>query len=256
MSFGYHISLDKIEILQSNKPTCIQIFTKNPRTYYQPHLSPNLKYVNNKDRIVVVHSAYPINVSRSIKSHPKFNLNMKGIIKDLKWINKNNILGYVIHIDVMSNSNDITKSFLRLNQLGLKYNCFIFIEFSVRINYTIEQYYKFLRNNKKKFTNIKYCIDTAHLWALGYDFNDKSITNKIIQKDVVGFVHFNNSKVNLGSKKDLHGNYSNGKIDNEKLYYVFEKCLELNIPCITENKPPYEDYEKMKEFAKNYFFNK
>jgi deoxyribonuclease IV len=63
------------------------------------------------------------------------------------------------------------------------------------------------------------CLDTAHLFASGYDIRDKKSLNAILKQfdsmigsKRLGVLHGNDSKVGLGEKKDRHEHIGKGKI--------------------------------------------
>ena len=73
-----------------------------------------------------------------------------------------------------------------------------------------------------KHASIRFCIDTAHLMGAGIDFRDASslkslkeeIEKEIGLKNVILF-HLNDSKVDLGEKKDRHENIGDGFVGSK-----------------------------------------
>ena len=63
-------------------------------------------------------------------------------------------------------------------------------------------FYNSFSSQQKKYLGI--CLDTAHIWAAGYELNDayKIICNKNAN-DLIA-IHLNNSKVAQGSNVDRH----------------------------------------------------
>lgn len=69
------------------------------------------------------------------------------------------------------------------------------------------------------FDNLGICIDSAHMFASGYDIKTKEGFKKTIEKikKTVGFkriklIHANDSKIELGGRKDRHDHIGDGKI--------------------------------------------
>ena len=100
-------------------------------------------------------------------------------------------------------------------------------------------------NNKK---HIGVCIDTAHIFGYGsYDLSkinevERMFTefNKIIGIKWLDLIHFNDSSVKLGSKKDRHELIGNGYIWGEDLsscIYLLGRCCKLGIPMVLETCP-------------------
>ncbi|MGB9600820.1 MAG: deoxyribonuclease IV, partial [Myxococcota bacterium] len=76
-----------------------------------------------------------------------------------------------------------------------------------------------LIDRAKSFFDTGLCIDTAHLFASGYDISDEDGYEKLIDKidNEIGIkrllvCHINDSKVKLGSKKDRHEHIGKGMI--------------------------------------------
>ncbi len=82
------------------------------------------------------------------------------------------------------------------------------------------------------------CFDTAHAWGAGYNFEDLEEFDRF--KQYIKVVHFNDSMVEVSSRKDRHHFYGKGKIGLEKLkkiaHYFKEKTLIGEIPGTVEEK--------------------
>jgi apurinic endonuclease APN1 len=97
----------------------------------------------------------------------------------------------------------------------------------------------------EKKPNIKICVDTAHIWGQG-DYNLQKVSevdrmfadfDRLLGIDNFYLLHLNDSKVPLGSKKDLHACLGDGCIwENsfESLIHLLNKCKENNIPMVLE----------------------
>ncbi len=96
-----------------------------------------------------------------------------------------------------------------------------------------------------KKNHIKVCVDTAHIWGQGdYDLRKVSEIDRLFSDfdRLLGInnfylLHLNDSKVHLGSKKDLHACLGEGSIwENsfESLIHLLNKCKENKIPMVLE----------------------
>jgi len=97
----------------------------------------------------------------------------------------------------------------------------------------------------EKKANIKICVDTAHIWGQG-DYNLQKVSevdrmfadfDRLLGIDNFYLLHLNDSKVPLGSKKDLHACLGDGCIwENsfESLIHLLNKCKENKIPMVLE----------------------
>lgn len=84
------------------------------------------------------------------------------------------------------------------------------------------------------------CLDTAHLWAAGYDFRGRRYAKfrKLIESTVglkrVKVLHLNDSKRELGSRVDRHDHIGRGKIGLDGFRpFVRDEAFE-NVPKILE----------------------
>ncbi|MDO8550856.1 MAG: deoxyribonuclease IV [Ignavibacteria bacterium] len=100
------------------------------------------------------------------------------------------------------------------------------------------------------------CIDTAHIFAAGYDIRTPEVYEKTMKEfdEIVGFeklkcFHMNDSKKSLGSRVDRHDHIGKGLIGKEGFSNIMnDKRLE-HIPKILETpkgKEHLEDVENIK----------
>lgn len=103
-------------------------------------------------------------------------------------------------------------------------------------------------------TRIGVCLDTCHIWEAGYDLNDVDAVldefDKIIGLSKLNVIHLNDSKNDLGAKKDRHENIGMGKIGLNNLKNLFKNVRIIKIPKILETpyvdgKPIYKEEIKM-----------
>jgi deoxyribonuclease-4 len=84
------------------------------------------------------------------------------------------------------------------------------------------------------------CLDTAHLWAAGYDFRGRKYAKfrKQIESTVglsrVKVLHLNDSKKELGSRVDRHDHIGRGKIGLEGFKPIVRDEAFANVPKIFE----------------------
>lgn len=82
------------------------------------------------------------------------------------------------------------------------------------------------------------CLDTAHLFAAGYDFRDYEAFTKELKATVgikqVRCWHLNDSKKDLGSRVDRHDHIGEGKIGLEGFRAIVNDSAWRNVPKILE----------------------
>lgn len=119
------------------------------------------------------------------------------------------------------------------------------------------QYILDLYNSRSKASGetgeIGVCIDSAHMFAGGYDIKTKEgfdSTVKIIKKTIglerIKVIHANDSKVGLGEHKDRHDHIGDGKIGVEGFKNLINAFSGADFICETKPDKVAEDIEKLK----------
>jgi deoxyribonuclease-4 len=84
------------------------------------------------------------------------------------------------------------------------------------------------------------CLDTAHLFAAGYDFRGPGYTkfrrdlDKLVGLKRVKVLHLNDSKKDLGSRVDRHDHIGLGKIGREGFIPIVRDEAFADVPKILE----------------------
>ena len=123
------------------------------------------------------------------------------------------------------------------------------------IGYKFEQLAKIIELVDEK-ERMCVCIDTAHIYAAGYDIKDPKQYKKVMKEfdDVIGLdllkcIHMNDSKKALGSRVDRHDHIGKGEIGLEGFTNIMnDKKLE-KVAMILETpkgKEQLEDLENVK----------
>jgi len=103
---------------------------------------------------------------------------------------------------------------------------------------------------------LRICLDTAHVFAAGYDLSAKNGAQKVFKTfdNVIGLeqlcaLHINESKAALGSRVDRHENLGQGKIGLDAFRWIMRSRALEKIPKILETpkgKDLAEDVAAMK----------
>lgn len=90
-------------------------------------------------------------------------------------------------------------------------------------------------------SRLRFCIDTAHAFAYGYDLSSANGSDAFISQveasigwSSVIAIHLNDSKVPCGSKKDRHENIGEGAIGEIGFTHVLNNQLLSEVPLILE----------------------
>lgn len=110
---------------------------------------------------------------------------------------------------------------------------------------------KRILDHVKNPDKIGICIDTCHLFAYGYNFRVEMNTMSMFSElfDTVGIekinlIHLNDSKFDLGSKRDQHEHLGKGKIGTRGFVNLFKTGFLDNIPIIMETPKDSETADK------------
>ena len=94
-------------------------------------------------------------------------------------------------------------------------------------------------------SRIGVCIDTAHIFAAGYDIRTKEAYEKTMQEfeKIIGFkylkgMHINDSKAKFASKVDRHHSLGKGEIGLDAFKFIMQDKRINNIPLILETIEP------------------
>mgnify|MGYP000927226733 CR=1 FL=1 len=114
----------------------------------------------------------------------------------------------------------------------------------------------------KDQSRVSVCLDTCHIHDAGYDVKNDfdgvvKLFDQIVGKDKISVIHVNDSKNEVGARKDRHENIGFGYIGFESLLKVIYHKDFMDIPKILET--PYVDelppYKHEIEMIKNQHFN-
>jgi deoxyribonuclease-4 len=104
------------------------------------------------------------------------------------------------------------------------------------------------------------CLDTAHLFAAGYDLRTADATelvfaefDKIIGRKHLAALHLNDSKMPFGSKVDRHEHIGHGQIGLAAFRYIMNAPRFAQIPKVLETpkgKEMLEDIENLQTLRK------
>lgn len=259
---------------------CMMIYTGAPQNTIRKQLDPeNIKQAHElleknlmKTENVIVHAPYIINLA---SGKPDIRESSKTfLIQELRRVSELGLKYLVLHpgscLDQDRN--------LGTQQIidGINYclekannNVWILLETMSGKGSELGINFNEIKNiiDKINFDKIGVCLDTCHMHESGIDISnvDKVLADfeKTIGIKYIKAIHLNDSKNEIGARKDRHENLGYGNIGFDVLYnwYVNEKLI--NVPKILEtpyyekeNKslPPYKDEIEMLRNKKWYNF--
>ena len=262
MKIGAHTSIAggiDLSIIRAAEAgfNCVQLFTSSPRTWTAPNVSSKTinKFIENrkqhKIKSVVVHAPYLPNLASP--DQDLWGKSLKIIADDLIIADAIEADFYVMHpgshkgsgteVGISKVSTALTEIFSNNFPKNLKF----LLETTAGSGFSVGGKFEELamiinqvKNNLPEI-NIGVCLDTAHIFAAGYEFQTPEKSNELIEninqnleKISVSVIHANDSKQPFGSKKDRHDHIGKGEIGIEGFRNLLKIQQFRNIPWILE----------------------
>lgn len=260
MKFGAHVSIaggiDKAPSRAYELGCeCFQIFSRSPRGGKPPELKDHLveSFLDQCKKYNIaeyyIHTPYYINLS-SAKEELR-NSSIKIIKEELERGSKLGVKYAMTHLGSSKGSDReqsmllIIESLKRILDDG-NYYTQLLLENTAGQGDTMGDSFEELAEilNGVKGYNVGICLDTAHLFASGYDIRTKgpfqqtigNISNTIGIESIKLF-HGNDSKIGLGERKDRHEHIGKGKIGIDGFKNIIKDPFFKDINMIVETPP-------------------
>lgn len=236
-----------------------QIFLHNPQKYgatkhsKKDILALKTKLKDNGQKLVI-HGSFMTNFCNEVDDY-RHKKAIDLVISDLNYSRILGAIGVVIH---MGKRLKMDRDYALSNYVkGIKTvlanteNSTIIFETGAGVGTEIctdifclkELYDKFTDKEKER---IKFCIDTCHIHASGYDIGHPqfckvycNLVEIVLGWDNVVCVHLNDSKCSLNSRKDRHADLGEGTISLEGLKRFVKFCYKKDIPIVLETPCDY-----------------
>lgn len=141
---------------------------------------------------------------------------------------------------------------------GYKGSTKLLLEISAGSGEVIGDTFEELEFLLKGSDSVGVCLDSAHMFAAGYDIKSKDGFKSVIKKikDTVGLdrvmlIHTNDSEVDLGARKDRHEHIGDGKIGREGFVHLMSQFKKTDFILETEHDKVKEDIVTLKNIRKN-----
>jgi deoxyribonuclease IV len=277
------------EIAQQIGCNAIQIFTSNPRSW-QPTADDAIDYAafaqatHDLDLYpIVIHAPYLINLASPDEDIWAKSINL------LRWtLQRGALLGaqYVIFHTGSHRGSGVEAGVARIadaikhilsgigpatNEPGPEWRLpVLLLENDVgggnSLGYNFEQLRAALDLLPQYGEHLGICLDTAHLWGAGHDIFSAAAARQVLQHFdvVVGLsrlhvIHLNDTKMALGSHRDVHARLGEGIIGEEGLHALLTDprldhvtvLLETPIKLKDDGKEDWEHDKQQLELAKS-----
>lgn len=233
--YGHHVGKEMVmrkEFTDYDKPT--QIFITSP----QGRVPVNYKDLEGiKENVkcpLFVHGRYIYNLCSTDVWI------VQGIIEEIKAAQFIGARGVVVHVG-KSKDNDLEES-LSIMESNIKQvlievtTCPLILETCAGQGSEVlahpDEFIEFY--NRFDHDKLKICVDSAHCHGAGYN---TLYFLRLLEDNKPGsvvLVHFNDSKVALGERKDRHEFPGMGFVGYERMQELHDYCLEKGIPMVHE----------------------
>lgn len=266
MKFGFHISIAgglRTVVPRAQKLQCatMQLFTRSPRSWRLNKLDKqdihDFRTMLKKSHIspVFVHTPYLLNLASS--NALLFKKSVNALVTDLRRSSDIGVPYVIMHCGSAENSEQGIRMMARgINAaLNRAHNAVVLLLENTagggnELGYQFDQLATIIMNVKQK-KRIGVVLDTAHLFAAGYDLRTQKSTDRVLAQfdSIVGLnklhlVHLNDSKTACSSHHDRHWHIGKGKI-GKGLAHVINHPLLQHLPFIMET-PRKSDKDDLK----------
>ena len=276
MKFGAHISIaggiDKAPLRAHNVGCeCFQIFSRSPRGGKPPELRDELvesffnECAKNKIKEYYIHTPYYINLCSEKEELRSSSINI--VEEELERGSKLGVKYAMTHLGSSKGANReksitlVIESLQKIMNSG-SFTTQLLLENTAGQGATVGDSFEELADilDKVKQYNIGICLDTAHLFASGCDFRTKEEFKQTIRQisntigiESIKLFHGNDSKVDLGERKDRHEHIGKGKIGIEGFKNIIKDPTFKDINMIVETPPDKvgEDIQVLKNLRDN-----
>ncbi len=263
---GVHMAIERG---RSIKCTAIQMFVKNNMQWFARPLMPEeirvfLEHRQRSELLsIFAHANYLINLAAT---NPQFHANsLRALAEELIRANQLELPFLVLHpgahlgageeaglekiagsIDRVFRKIPRVKTRLALETTAGQGSC---------LGHTFEQI-AYIIENVREPERVCVCLDTAHVFAAGYDIGTEAAIKKTFREfdrtiglDRLAAIHVNDSKTERGSRVDRHEHIGKGKIGLDAFRFIMRDRRFRKIPKVLETpkgKDLREDVENLK----------
>lgn len=265
--FGRHLPNTPKGLQQAQSIGCdaVQVFLTNPRGWTAPAHNPALvtAFRDAAERYgqspVVVHAAYLINLATS---NPDFFEKSVTLLRaTMERAALYGAASVIFHVGSANGTGDeaglarLTEGVRRV-MTDAPEGVMLLLENDTggggKVGYRFENLAAVLAALPEFGAQLGVCLDTAHMWAAGYDIgtpesaaNVLEQADRIIGLDRVPVLHVNDAREGCGSHRDIHARIGEGRIPTEGLTAFLRHprvaqmtgILETPIPELTNGTP-------------------
>jgi len=251
ISGGVHIAIERARSIDC---TAMQMFVKNNMQWFARPLTRDevRAFVEHRQRAellsIFAHANYLINLAAT---NPLFHANsIRALSKELASANQLELPFLVLHPGAHRGAGEeaalakiiasINKVFRKIPKVKTK----IALETTAGQGSCVGHRFEHLAHiidNVREPERLCICLDTAHLFAAGYDIGTESGIRKTFREfdrkiglDRLVAIHLNDSKTGRGSRVDRHEHIGKGKIGLDAFRFIMRDQRLNKIPKVLE----------------------
>jgi deoxyribonuclease-4 len=263
---GVHMAIERACSIEC---TAMQIFVKNNMQWFARPLTSDeiTAFVKHRQRkqlqSVFAHANYLINLAGR---NPQFHFNSKRALgEELIRADQLQLPFLVVHPGAHLGAgeevglNTIVASIDQILTAVPKVKTRIALETTAGqgscLGHTFEQI-QYILTNVREPERLCVCLDTAHVFAAGYDIGSETAIRKVFREfdriiglDQLAAIHLNDSKTARGSRVDRHQHIGKGQIGLDAFRFIMHDRRLGKIPKVLETpkgKDLKEDVENLK----------
>ena len=256
LCFGAHVSIaggvcNAIEHAERIGCDSFQIFVKPNRQWKLPAITEDdadffHKKASNFSAYPIAHSSYLLNLASS--NEVTLSRSIDTLVAELEACDSLRIKDLVLHPGSHGGDGENVGLQRVVDSLAVVFNrfngnCNVCLELTAgtgfNLGYKFEHISWILKNGPAK--NLSVCLDTAHVFGAGYDISSMKKYKEIESsfESLIGWsnlkcLHLNDSKCELGSRKDRHEHIGKGLIGLSGFQNILSTCKSFEIPAIIE----------------------
>jgi len=246
--------------------TAAQIFVKNNKQWFAPPLAKDeitafLKAREASGILFFAHNSYLVNLA---SQDPRmFDTSVKAMTAELERAEALQLPFIVMHPGSHGGAGEeaglerIATGLEKIIKATPKFRCKMALEITAgqgtALGYRLE-HLSWLSTRVADETRLGFCLDTAHLYAAGYNIRPPEGYQDLVRevKKTIGIdrvlgLHLNDSKVPLGKRVDRHEHLGNGEVGLDLFIRIIQDKKWAKIPKVLET-PKGED---MREDVEN-----
>ncbi|MDQ2919121.1 MAG: deoxyribonuclease IV [Verrucomicrobiota bacterium] len=248
---GLHLAIERSRSIEA---TAMQIFVKNNMQWFaRPLERAEIKaFVRHAQRqqlsSAFAHSNYLINLAAT---NPQFHANsLRSLAEELVRADQLELPFLVLHPGAHLGAGEeaglakIIQSIDAVHAVLPKVKTKIALETTAGQGSTLGHSFEqiaYIMQNVREPERLCVCLDTAHVFAAGYDLSTEASTRKvfadfdrIVGLDRLAALHLNDSKTARGSRVDRHEHIGKGKIGVNAFRFIMRSKRLVKIPKVLE----------------------